>query len=95
MPLRTYNFDAVDRESRTLVEVEGGGARDAHRIEKDLIEAAIVQDIRFLVVAAQIEYFPPRFARPRNDYDAVVRLMESIYSVPEFLPLDGVLVVGY
>jgi hypothetical protein len=96
--LRTYEIDAFQPDLGIALEVEAGRATMGNAIYRDLIQASVMVDARFLALAAPVEYRyrsgqrtarEPSFAKT----DSVV---EAIYGSERLsLPFDGLLLFGY
>jgi hypothetical protein len=93
--LRTYEIDAFQAEEGIALEVEAGRATMGNAIYRDLIQASLMVDARFLVLAVPQEYRygsgtkEPSFAKTYS-------VVEAIYGSERLsLPFDGLLLVGY
>lgn len=54
--LRTYEIDAFQEEHGIALEVEAGRATMGNAIYRDLIQASLIVDARFLTLAVPVEY---------------------------------------
>jgi hypothetical protein len=94
--LRTYEVDAFEPTQGIALEVEAGRATMGNAIYRDLIQASLMLDARFLVLAVPIEY---RYGtRPTREpsYAKTYSVVEAVYGSPRLnLPFDGLLLVGY
>lgn len=87
---RSFDADAFDAVSGTVVEVEAGRAVVNFQFLKDLFEACMMADALHLVVAVRHQY------KGRKDFDIVRTFFETLYSSGRLtLPLRTVTVVGY
>jgi hypothetical protein len=97
-PDKRFRVDAWHREDKAVLEVEGGGAIDAHRFHKDLLEGCMLADVDVLCIALMNEYRPARFAEARasqRDFESAVTFLESLYASRLQLPMRTVMVLGY
>jgi len=94
--LITYELDALDAVRGIAVEVEVSHATVGSVIHRDLIQASLIPDVRFLAVAAPIECRCGTSATTEPTYEKGCALLETIYgSPPLILPFEGVLLIGY
>lgn len=85
-----FDADAWDKATGTVVEVEAGRALANNQFLKDLFQACMMADVRYLCIAVRNAY------KGSNDWDRVVRFFDTLYASRRLsLPLDGILVVGY
>jgi len=96
--LRTYEIDAFDGNHGVALEVEAGRATMGNAIYRDLIQASLMVDARYLALAVPYEYrykSGPRTVQERS-YAKTYTLAEAIYGSPRLsLPFDGLLLIGY
>jgi hypothetical protein len=94
--LRTYLIDAFQEEKGIALEVEAGRATMGNAIYRDLIQASLIVDARFLVLAVPLEY---RYGgRPTKEpsYAKTYSVVEAIYGSRRLnLPFQGLLLIGY
>lgn len=96
LPVKTFEVDAFDPETGTIIEVEAGRGVLNHQFLKDLFEACAIQDAQYLVIAVLLEYWPKSMKRPSRDYEKVVNFIDTLYASERIqLPLEGILVLGY
>lgn len=89
-PEKTYEVDALSSDGQTVVEVEAGTGVANNGYLKDLFQACLLPDVRYLVVAMRQVYQASR------DYEKVCVAFDTLYATTRFsLPLNGVLVLGY
>ena len=85
-----FEVDAWKEEAGIVIEVEAGRALDNHQFLKDVFEAAMMTDIKYLVIAVRECY------RGRNDYLKIYEWLEPFYSTQRIkLDLKGILLIGY
>jgi hypothetical protein len=96
MYLRTYEIDAFQAEHGIALEVEAGRATMGNAIYRDLVQASLMVDARYLALAVPVEY---RYGtRPTREpsYAKTYSVVEAIYGSRRLaLPFDGVLLIGY
>jgi len=87
---KSFDADAVNLETRTVIEIEAGRGYTNHQFLKDLFEACMMHNIEYLVIAVRNIY------RASADFDKVIDFFDSLYASARLkLPLHGVLIVGY
>jgi len=85
-----FEVDAWNKDTGIVIEVEAGRALDNHQFLKDIFEAAMMTDIKYLVIAVRECY------RGRNDYLKIYEWLEPFYSTRRIkLDLKGILLIGY
>jgi hypothetical protein len=94
--LRTYEIDAFEPAEGIALEVEAGRATMGNAIYRDLIQASLMLDARFLALAVPMEY---RYgAKPAREpsYAKTYSVVEALYGSPRLdLPFEGMLLIGY
>jgi hypothetical protein len=96
--LRTYEIDAFEPDEGIALEVEAGRATMGNAIYRDLIQASLMVDARYLVLAVPSEYRYKSGGRtvPEASYQKTYSVVEAIYGSPRLnLPFEGLLLVGY
>ena len=56
---------------------------------KDLFEAFVIPDAKYLVIAVRAEY------KGGKDFESVAKMLETLYGSRLQIPLSGILLVGY
>lgn len=85
-----FDADAFHSEAGFVIEVEAGRAVVNYQFLKDLFQACMMHDVRYLGIAVRNVY------RNRNDFEIVVRFFDTLFASNRLqLPLDGVLIIGY
>jgi hypothetical protein len=80
------------------LEVEAGRATMRNAMYRDLIQASLMVDARFLVLAVPAEYRYKSGARTAREpsYAKTYSVVEAIYGSPRLaLPFEGLLLIGY
>jgi hypothetical protein len=93
-----YEVDAFHAGSGIALEVEAGRGARGNAVYRDLIQASLLVDTQFLVLAVQVSY-----RHKSGDKNVVVQsyrdtrnLLDAIYASNRLaLPLKGILLVGY
>jgi hypothetical protein len=96
--LRTYEIDAFEAVEGIALEVEAGRATMGNAIYRDLIQASLMLDARFLTLAVPTAYRYKSGARTVTEpsYDKTYSVVEAIYGSPRLnLPFEGLLLIGY
>ena len=85
-----FEVDAWNENKGIVVEVEAGRALDNHQFLKDIFEAAMMTNVKYLVIAVRECY------RGKNDYLKIKKWIEPMYSTQRIkLDLKGLLLIGY
>ena len=88
--LLKFEADAFHQQHKIAIEVEAGRAWDNKQFLKDILEACLIDDIEYMVVAVRMLY------RGRNDFDKVSSWLRAIYSSNKIkLSFKGLLLIGY
>jgi len=87
---KSFNVDAFQEETGSVLEVEAGRAVTNYQFLKDLFKACMMHNVNYLVVSVRMIY------RKRYDFKIVVTHFETLYASGRLkLPLKGILVIGY
>jgi hypothetical protein len=87
---KTFDADAFHQAERFVVEVEAGRAVDNNQFLKDLFQACMMHEVRYLAIAVRNVY------RGSPDFERVLRFFDTLYASNRLrLPLDGILIIGY
>lgn len=85
-----FQADGYHRDMNTVMEIEAGRGVTNNQFLKDLFQACMMHDVRYLVIAVRKIY------RKSKDFDKVLTFFDTLYASGRLsLPLDGILVVGY
>ena len=94
--LRTYEIDAFQEEYGIALEIEAGRATMGNAIYRDLIQASLIVDARFLALAVPVEYRYGERPTKEPSYAKTYSVVEAIYGSRRLsLPFQGLLLVGY
>jgi hypothetical protein len=94
--LRTYEIDAFAPQDGIALEVEAGRATMGNAVYRDLIQASLMVDARFLVLGVPVEYRYGKAPIKEPSYAKTHSVVEAIYGSPRLtLPFEGLLLVGY
>lgn len=89
-PEKTFNADAYHESEGFVIEVEAGRAVVNNQFLKDLFQACMMHDVRFLGIVVRNTY------RKSNDFDRMIRFFDTLYASNRLvLPLEGILAIGY
>jgi hypothetical protein len=80
------------------LEVEAGRATMGNAAYRDLIQASLMLDARFLALAVPVEYRYKSGARTAREpsYVKTYSVIEALYGSPRLnLPFEGLLLIGY
>ena len=82
--------DGFDSKHCSVLEVEAGRAVTNYQFLKDLFEACMMNNVKYLIIAVRNQY------RKNKDFESVISFFDTLYASNRIvLPLDGVLIVGY
>ena len=85
-----FEVDAWNEDKGIVLEVEAGRALDNHQFLKDIFEAAMMTNVKYLIIAVRECY------RGRNDYLKIRNWIKPLYSTQRIkLDLKGLLLIGY
>lgn len=93
-----YEVDGFQPGQGIALEIEAGRGARGNAVYRDLIEASLLVDARFLVLAVQAAYRHKTGGRDVTvqSYRDARNLLDAIYASNRLqLPLEGVLLVGY
>jgi hypothetical protein len=96
--LRTYEIDAFEPGEGVALEVEAGRATMGNAVYRDLVQAFLMLDARFLTLTVPVEYRYNSGGRTAREpsYSKTYSVVEAIYGSPRLnLPFEGLLLVGY
>jgi hypothetical protein len=94
--LRKYEIDVFEEQSGIALEVEAGRATMGNAVYRDLIQASLMIDARFLVLAVPVEYRYGKKTIKEPSYAKTYSVIEAIYGSQRLeLPFKGLLLVGY
>lgn len=87
---KSFEADAVNYETKTVIEIEAGRGYVNYQFLKDLFQACMMHNIDYLVIAIRNSY------RKSPDFDKVIDFFDSLYASARLrLPFHGLLIVGY
>ncbi|PKB81958.1 MAG: hypothetical protein BZY88_05490 [SAR202 cluster bacterium Io17-Chloro-G9] len=87
---KSFEADAVNHHTGTVIEVEAGRGYTNYQFLKDLFEACMMHNIEYLVIAVRNVY------RKSPDFEKIIDFFDSLYASARLrLPFQGLLVVGY
>jgi hypothetical protein len=94
--LRTYEIDAFHEEHGIALEIEAGRATMGNAIYRDLIQASLIVDARYLALAVPVEYRYGEKPTREPSYAKTYSVVEAIYGSRRLhLPFQGLLLIGY
>jgi hypothetical protein len=94
--LRTYEIDAFQEEHGIALEIEAGRATMGNAIYRDLIQASLIVDARYLALAVPVEYRYGEKPTREPSYAKTYSVVEAIYGSRRLsLPFQGLLLIGY
>lgn len=85
-----FDADAYSGSEGIVIEIEAGRAVINYQFLKDLFQACVMKDVKFLVIAVRNIY------RRNNDFQTISYFFDALYSSQRMqLPLKGILLMGY
>lgn len=88
--LKSFDVDAFQEKTATVIEVEAGRAVTNYQFLKDLFSACVMIDVEYLIITVRKEY------KRNQDFDKVEKFMDVLYISNRLnLPLKGILIIGY
>jgi hypothetical protein len=85
-----FEADAYKKETNTVIEVEAGRGVLNNQFLKDLFQACMMQQVKYLVTAVRNNYLG------KDDFRSVIAFYDALYASGRLiLPLKGVLIIGY
>ena len=86
---KSFDADAYHREGGFVLEIEAGRAVANNQFLKDLFQACMMREVKYLAIAVRLEY------RNNKDFDQVCKFFDTLYASGRLsLPLLGILVIG-
>ena len=87
---KSFDADAYHRAEGFVLEVEAGRGVTNNQFLKDLFQACMMHDVKYLGIAIRNDY------RGNADFEKVVKFFNTMYASNRLkLPLQGLLVIGY
>ena len=85
-----FDADAYHETEGFVIEVEAGRGVLNNQFLKDLFQACMMHDVKYLAVAVRNNY------KRSKDFNEVVRFFDTLYASNRLrLPLEGILLMGY
>lgn len=95
---RQFHIDSYHAEWKVGLEVEAGRSIRGNAIYRDLIQASLIVDLDYFVLAIPQRYRFKTKTKEQQDrpYEFGLTVMDSIYSSGRLrLPMKGILLVGF
>ena len=87
---KSFNADAYNPNTGTVLEVEAGRAVANNQFLKDLFQACMMQNVNYLIIAVRNYY------RGYDDFAKILLFFDTLYASGRLqLPLTGILIIGY
>ena len=87
---KSFDADAYHRTGGFVLEVEAGRGVDNNQFLKDLFQACMMHEVKYLAIAIRKVY------RGDRNFETVCRFFDTLYASNRLtLPLEGILVNGY
>ena len=91
---KSFEADAYNQATKTVIEVEAGRALTNHQFLKDLFEACMMNEAEYLVIAVRNIYATNSSAS--KDFEKIEQFFDTLYQSDRLqLPLSGILLIGY
>lgn len=89
-PEKTFDADAFHPKHGIVMEVEAGRAVANYQFLKDLFQACMMQEAKYLVISVRNNY------RGNSDFNSVINFFETLYASSRLqLPLHAITIIGY
>jgi hypothetical protein len=87
---KSFDADAYHRAEGFVVEIEAGRAVANNQFLKDLFQACMMHEVKYLAIAIRKVY------RGDKNFETVCRFFDTLYASNRLtLPLEGILIIGY
>jgi hypothetical protein len=87
---KSFEADTYNEQAGFVVEVEAGRTVTNNQFIKDLFQACMMHNVRYLASAVRNIY------RGNNDFERVLRFFDTLYASDRLtLPLERELITGY
>jgi hypothetical protein len=87
---KCFNADAISEDRSIVIEVEAGRAVDNNQFLKDIFQASMMFEVKYLIIAVRNDY------RKNDDFRKIFTFLETLYISNRLkLPLNGILLIGY
>jgi hypothetical protein len=87
---KSFNADAISADGGIVIEIEAGRATENNQFLKDIFQACMMFDFKYLVIAVRNTYCG------HKDFEIVYTFLETLYISSRLqLPLKGILLIGY
>lgn len=96
--VKKYEIDAFNSEHGIALEVERGRAIQGNALYRDMVQASLMVDTNYLVVAVPLEYRSKSGGKELKEktYEKAQAVVEAVYSSGRLqLPFEGLLIIGY
>jgi hypothetical protein len=98
VPLKNFDADAYSATEQIVIEVEAGQATINYKFLKDIFEACVMDDVKYLIIAVRQEYYYRSQGRQvcSRDFDKICDFLDTLYASNGIqMKLDGIVIVGY
>ena len=87
---KRFEADCYHFDQKFILEIEAGRAVINYQFLKDLFQACMMQDVKYLGIAVRNIY------RRKKDFESVFTFFDTLYKSNRLsLPLEGILILGY
>jgi len=91
---KSFQADAYNENTRTVIEVEAGRGVANYQFLKDLFQACIMHNVDYLVIAVRNVY--STVSSTSKDFSKVLDFFDALFASGRLiLPLKGILIIGY
>ena len=88
--VQVFYADAYHQAEGFVLEIEAGRAVANNQFLKDLFQACMMHEVKYLAIAVRLKY------RGKSDFEQVCKFFQTMYASRRLaLPLLGILVIGY
>ena len=94
VPEKSFDADALHEKEKIVIEIEAGRAWANHQFLKDIVQACLMPEVDYLVLAVKNKYWTKNTSS--EDFNNIRTFLESMYTSERLkLPLKGILLIGY
>tara|TARA_Y100000814_G_C12167407_1_gene346661 strand:- start:151 stop:672 length:522 start_codon:yes stop_codon:yes gene_type:complete len=87
---QAFEVDGYHRENQVVLEIESGRAYTNHQFLKDIFEASVMVNVKYLILAVRTIY------KGHEDYKKITEWLNTLFITDRIkFDLKGILVIGY
>jgi hypothetical protein len=87
---KSFSADGLSADGKVVLEVEAGRAFVNFSFLKDVVQASLMHNVEYLVLAVRNDY------KKHDDFKTIYTFLETLYiSGRLVIPLKGIVLIGY